>query len=188
MYSYPESRQAKMWFGSLLQRKEAQGPVVQSIVSLTGSLVVKLLSVLVSTISNSQIVLLKNCAKATHIFFFSKNISVRIYAIFNDQNFNNNVKFELTTSLSLNKWALIRSLRHCTVSLTSHVLHPASPPCYFVNWENLSSVSRSLKSFQKSRESNYILCFGENADNSENKMRQLSSRGGGGGGGGAGVT
>ena len=31
-----------------------QGPVVQSIVSLTSSLVVKILTVLVSTISNSQ--------------------------------------------------------------------------------------------------------------------------------------
>ena len=36
-------------------------PVVQSIVSLTSSLVVKMLTVLVSTISNSQVFLLKNC-------------------------------------------------------------------------------------------------------------------------------
>ena len=36
-----------------------QGPVVQSIVSLTSSLVVKMLTVLVSTISNSQVFLLK---------------------------------------------------------------------------------------------------------------------------------
>ena len=61
-----------------------QAPVVQSIVSLMSLLVVKLLTVLVSTISNSQVFLLKN-AKATHIFF-SKNIS--IYAMFNDQSFN----------------------------------------------------------------------------------------------------
>ena len=47
---------------------------------------IKMLTVLVSTISKSQIFLLKNCdAKATHIFF-SKTIS--IYAIFNDQSFN----------------------------------------------------------------------------------------------------
>ena len=39
-----------------------------------------MLTVLVSTISNSQVFLLKKC-------FFSKNIS--IYAIFNDQSFNN---------------------------------------------------------------------------------------------------
>ena len=65
-----------------------QGPVVQSIISLTSSLVVKILTVLVNTKSNSQIFLLKNVssfAKATHIFL-SKNIS--IYAIFNDQSFN----------------------------------------------------------------------------------------------------
>ena len=34
-------------------------PVVQSVVSLTSSLVVKMLTVLVSTISNSQVLLLK---------------------------------------------------------------------------------------------------------------------------------
>ena len=50
-----------------------QGPVVQSVVSLTSSLVVKILTVLVSTVSNSQVFLLKNVssfanAKATHIF------------------------------------------------------------------------------------------------------------------------
>ena len=69
-----------------------QGPVVQNIVSLMSSLVIKMLTVLVSTISNLQVFLLKKMwvafanAKATHIFF-SKNIS--IYAIFNDQSFNN---------------------------------------------------------------------------------------------------
>ena len=36
-----------------------QGPVVQSAVSLTSSLVVKMLTVLVSTIANSQVFLLK---------------------------------------------------------------------------------------------------------------------------------
>ena len=38
-----------------------QGPVVQSTVSLTSSVVVKMLTVLVSTISNSQVFLLKKC-------------------------------------------------------------------------------------------------------------------------------
>ena len=37
------------------------GPVIQSIVSLTSSLVVKMLAVLVSKISNSQVFLLKKC-------------------------------------------------------------------------------------------------------------------------------
>ena len=36
-----------------------QGPVVQSIVNLTSSLMVKMLTVLVSTISNSQVFLLE---------------------------------------------------------------------------------------------------------------------------------
>ena len=52
------------------QWPEILGPVVQSIVSLTSSLVVKMLNVLVSTVSNSVI--------------FAENIS----AIFNDQSFN----------------------------------------------------------------------------------------------------
>ena len=38
-----------------------QGPVDQGIVSLTNSLVVKMLTVLVSTISNLQVFLLKIC-------------------------------------------------------------------------------------------------------------------------------
>ena len=48
-----------------------QGPVVQSIVNLTSSLEAKILTFLVSTISNSQVFLLKKKnanAKATHIF------------------------------------------------------------------------------------------------------------------------
>ena len=41
--------------------KKYLGPVVQSIVSLTSSLVVKMLTILVSTIYNSQVFLLKKC-------------------------------------------------------------------------------------------------------------------------------
>ena len=37
------------------------GPVVQSVLSLTSSLVVKMLTVLVNTISNSYVFLLKKC-------------------------------------------------------------------------------------------------------------------------------
>ena len=70
-----------------------QDPVVQSVVSLTSTLVVKMLTVLVSTLSNLQVFFAEKkkmwvafaTAKATHILF-SKNISV--YVIFNDQNFN----------------------------------------------------------------------------------------------------
>ena len=47
-----------------------QGQVVQSFISLTSLLVIKMLTVLVSTISNLQVFLLKKCeyAKVTHIF------------------------------------------------------------------------------------------------------------------------
>ena len=41
--------------------KDAQGPVVQSIISLTILLVDKMLTVLGSIISNSQVFLLKKC-------------------------------------------------------------------------------------------------------------------------------
>ena len=51
---------------------------------------VKMLTVLVSSISNSQVFLLKNvssfCKCKSYSHFFSKNISV--YAIFNEQSFN----------------------------------------------------------------------------------------------------
>ena len=56
-----------------------QGPVVQSIVSLTSWLAVKMLTVLVSTISNSQVFLLKKCERLLQMqklltFFFSAKI------------------------------------------------------------------------------------------------------------------
>ena len=56
---------------------QIQSPVVQSIVSLASSSVIKMLTVLVSTIPKSQVFLLKKMwnAKATHIFF-CKYISV----------------------------------------------------------------------------------------------------------------
>ena len=67
---------------------EVLGSVVQSIVSLTDTFVVKMLATLVSAIPNSQIFCWKKMwvvslnAKATHIFF-SKSINV--YANVNDQ-------------------------------------------------------------------------------------------------------
>ena len=62
---------------------------------------VKIITVLVSTISNSQVFLLKKCdlLKATHIFQ-QKNIS--LYAIFNDQNFNDTLTNDI---VSFNNWA-----------------------------------------------------------------------------------
>ena len=55
---------------------------------------VKMLTVLVSTISNSQVFLLKKIHRYFHIFF-CKNIS--IYAIFNDQNFNDTLTKDIVT-------------------------------------------------------------------------------------------
>ena len=46
---------------SLRNKKKYQGPVVQSIVSITSSLVVKMLNAQVGTVSNSQLFLLKKC-------------------------------------------------------------------------------------------------------------------------------
>ena len=75
-------------------RKDSnQDPVAQSVVSLTSSLVVKMLTVLVNTISNSHVFLLKKCE--LHTFFFSKNIS--IYAIFNDQILNDTLTNDIVS-------------------------------------------------------------------------------------------
>ena len=90
---------------------EDLGLVVQSLVSLMISLAVKMLTVLVSTISYSRCfffffffaekiwVAFAN-AKATHIFF-SKNIST--FAIFDDQSLNDTLTNDI---VSLTSWAL----------------------------------------------------------------------------------
>ena len=57
----------------------SQGPVVQSIVSLTSSLVVKMLTALVSTISNSQVYLLINVSSFCKCKSYS-NFSAKILA------------------------------------------------------------------------------------------------------------
>ena len=56
---------------------------------------VKMLTVLVSTISNSQVFLLKKCECKSYTHFFSKTIS--IYAIFNDQTFNDTLTNDIVT-------------------------------------------------------------------------------------------
>ena len=83
-------------------------PVVQSIISLTSSLVVKILTILVCTISNSQVFLLKKnvssfckCKSYSH-FFPSKNISV--YAIFNDQSFNDTLTNDIVSFKHLGQY------------------------------------------------------------------------------------
>ena len=79
---------------------DCQGSVVQSIVSLTSSLVVKMLIVLVSTISNSQVFFLKKnvssfCKCKSYSHFFSKVNSV--YAVFNDQSFNDTLTNDIVS-------------------------------------------------------------------------------------------
>ena len=79
-------------------RNNSAGPVVQSIVSLTSSLVVRMLTVLVSTISNSQVFLLKTCIFCickSYSHLFRENIS--IYYIFNDQCFNDTLTNDIVS-------------------------------------------------------------------------------------------
>ena len=62
---------------------------------------VKMLTALVSTVSNSQVFLLKNvscfckCKSYSHFFFFSKTISV--YAIFDYQSFNDSLTNDIVS-------------------------------------------------------------------------------------------
>ena len=84
---------------TLLSR--ALGPVVQSIVSLTSSLVVKMLTVPESTIFNSQVFLLKKCEKPL-TFFSAKILAYMPYLIIKVLRIH-----LLVTSLVLNNWALI---------------------------------------------------------------------------------
>ena len=65
----PWNRQKKSDKQQIYNSNNILGSVVQSIISLTSSLVVKILTVLVSTISNSHVFLLKK-----NVHFFSKYI------------------------------------------------------------------------------------------------------------------
>ena len=69
-----------------------QGPVVQSIVSLTSSLVVKMLTGIFA--ENMWVAFANAFAKATQIFS-AKNIS--IYAMFNDQSFNDTLTNDIVS-------------------------------------------------------------------------------------------
>ena len=91
----PYSHKVQNKYNQCLDKR--QGPIVQSIVSLTSLLVVKMLTVLVFKVEYliHRYFCWKNVSSFSH--FFRKNISV--YAIFNDQSFNNtlsndNVSFE----------------------------------------------------------------------------------------------
>ena len=78
---------------SICVRTNELGPVVQSTISLTSSF----LTVQVSTISNSPVFLLKKMGVAfkSYSHSFSKNIS--IYAIFNDQSFNDTITNDIVS-------------------------------------------------------------------------------------------
>ena len=68
-----------------------QGPILQSIVSVTSSLMTNSLTVVAEIFSNTLIFLLQKCEYLLHCksyphFFQQKNINV--FAIFQDRNFN----------------------------------------------------------------------------------------------------
>ena len=76
---------------------------------------VNILNVIVSTISNSQVFLLKTnvssfCKCKSYSHFFSKNISV--YALFNDQSFNDMVADNIVSFEQLGPDSL---LNDCTL-------------------------------------------------------------------------
>ena len=61
-------------------------------------LVVKMLTVLVSTISNVQVFLLKNVSSFCKSHFFSaKRVAYNVYAIFNDQRFNDTLTNDIVS-------------------------------------------------------------------------------------------
>ena len=74
---------------------------------------VKMLTVLLSTILNSHIFLLKKCECKSYSHFFSKNISV--YAIFTDQSFNNMFTNDIVSfeQLGPDKYFLYFLIKRC---------------------------------------------------------------------------
>ena len=97
-----------------------QGPVLQSIVSLTSALVVKLLTVQISTISNSPVILLKKIwvtlanAKPTHILqrkYEQIRVMIKVLTI-----------RLLTTSLVLNNWAQVFKI-YLNIAVTLLQIH-----------------------------------------------------------------
>ena len=92
-------------------------------------LVVKMLTVLVSTISNSWVFLLKKCEQLLQkLCALFRQKYLRIYAIFNDQSFNDT----LTTSLVLNNWALNSVFSYDWGSTTDFFELCWIPPLYYM--------------------------------------------------------
>ena len=131
------------------------GPVVQSIISLTSSLVVKMLTVLISTISNSQVFLLKNCEWLLQIYFFSKNIS--IYAILNDQSFNDT----LSTNIVRLSFEWLGPPIYRFMKFNSHSQSKCGPSWNYKKWSLLSWISSMYKQWliTQTTISSMGLCF-----------------------------
>ena len=93
--------------GHISYFSKKHGPVIQSVVSLTSSLVVKMLTVLVSTISDSQVFFAEKKMQMQKLltFFCSKNSS--IYAIFNDQRFNDTLTNDIVCFEQLGPYILV---------------------------------------------------------------------------------
>ena len=93
------------------------GPVVQSIVSLITSLVVKMLTVLVSIMSNAQVFFAEKnvssfCKCKSYSHFFSKNISIHV--IFNDQSFNDTLNNDVLVLINWAQDVNLACLIRCT--------------------------------------------------------------------------
>ena len=96
---------------------------------------VKMLTVLVSTIPNSHVILLKKCEKLLQmqklLTFFQQNIS--IYAIFNDQSFNDTLTNDIVSfeQLSPGHLGLLESYFICKNRLRSKLLGVWHEECFF---------------------------------------------------------
>ena len=138
-FMYSKSIHLHMWTSRSMifshsSNKNSQDPVVQSIVSLTRSLLTKMLTVQVSRISYLQVFFAEKKkkktweafanAKAAHIFF-SQNITV--YGIYNDQSFNDTITNDIVSFEQLGLGRLLSSsvgdmslLSPCKESLQIH--------------------------------------------------------------------
>ena len=123
-----------------------QGPVVQSIVSLTSSLVVKLLSVLLSRISNSQVVLLKKCEMQKLLTFYQQNNS--LYAILNDQSFNDMLTNNIVSFEPMGQGQSESHLKH-VLTIVECRSYRLGLPCHWLGGGK-SSWQKRIKTSQRS--------------------------------------
>ena len=120
--------QARAEFASkhIRTRSKAWAQLFKALLT-TSSLVVKMLTVLVSKISNSQVFLLKKnvssffkCKRYSH-FFFSKN---SVYAIFHDQSFNDTLTNDIVSCEQLSPLGSIVHVVYHNVNYTSYASFP----------------------------------------------------------------